>query len=270
MSFLKWAGGKRWLTNRLVSLQHQKIERYFEPFLGGGAMFFFLKPEKAILSDLNTDLIRTYTVVRDNPQRLLTELQKHHDSHSKEHYYEMRRKHFRSPVKQAAKFIYLNRAGWNGLYRVNKSGHYNVPMGTEKSIINQETNYLALSEILQNARLQSMDFAKIIGRAKSGDLVFADPPYTVNHNQNGFLSYNEKIFSWKDQIRLAGSLKRAAGRGVKIIATNANHPEIDRLYSFAHKEVLDRQSVLAGNPKHRKPTTEALYFVNIANPIKDT
>jgi DNA adenine methylase len=266
--FLKWAGGKRWLTSRLSPLGDQKFDRYFEPFLGGGAMFFFLKPETAILSDLNSDLINTYEVVRDNPQRLLDELRKHHKAHSKEYYYEIRRKRFRSTVKQAAKFIYLNRAGWNGLYRVNKSGDFNVPIGTERNIISTEIDYLAASEALQETKLKCQDFAKTISQAKEGDLVFADPPYTVNHNKNGFLSYNEKIFSWKDQQRLAKSLENAARRGVRIISTNADHDSITHLYNFADKITLKRTSLLTGDPKYRGRTSEVIFCKNISINLK--
>jgi DNA adenine methylase len=258
--FLKWAGGKRWLA---PSIQEQvgAIEgRYIEPFLGSGAVFFRLCPKSALLNDANIDLIDTYKAIKQDYKPVVKHLTRHHLLHSKEYYYQTRDYAPRCLFRRAAKFIYLNRTCWNGLYRVNLNGIFNVPIGTKSSVLLANDNWELVSEFLQNAQLSSGDFESIIDQAEKGDLIFADPPYTVKHNYNGFIKYNEGLFSWADQERLSLALLRARNRGVNIIATNANHESVKALYkknSFV-MHTIERNSVLSGNPKFRGRFQELL------------
>lgn len=254
---LKWAGGKRWLVRNYGDLFPKSFNRYFEPFLGGAAIFFALQPKDAVLSDSNSELIDFYVVIRDQWQNLQAKLAKHQESHSKDYYYQMRASVFDDPIERAARFLYLNRTCWNGLYRVNKKGQFNVPIGTKSSVMLDTDDFAAMSRVLSISRLQVSDFEQIIAQAKTGDFVFADPPYTVRHNLNGFVKYNERIFSWEDQKRLKNSLDEASQRGVKFLLTNAAHCSINQLFGdVGLTSVVGRYSVLAGKSDARSPVRE--------------
>ncbi len=255
--FLKWAGGKRWLIERHLALIPEFSGRYIEPFLGSGAVFFFLRPKKAILADVNADLIRTYSAIKSDHAEVERLLKLHHDKHSETYYYDVREKHFSDDCAHAAHFIYLNRTCWNGLYRVNKLGVFNVPIGTKTSVVLPTDDFPRIASCLKTATVKISDFEKTIDLAEAGDLVFADPPYTVKHNNNGFVKYNQKIFSWEDQLRLSQSLIRAKKRGAKILCTNADHSSLRELYrSSFNLQVIRRASVISGKSEHRGPTTE--------------
>lgn len=260
--FLKWAGGKRWMIYGHPELFPKEYNRYIEPFLGSAAVFFSLKPKKAILSDLNSELIETYCAIRDDYHRIETNLRKHHRNHSESYYYEMRSKRLRVTATRAAQFIYLNRTCWNGLYRVNLDGVFNVPIGTKTNVVLSTDNFQGISNLLKRVRLMNRDFEPIIAKAKEGDLLFIDPPYTVKHNNNNFRKYNEHIFSWEDQIRLCDSLLAAKARGAKIILCNADNESVIKLYKgIGTVFKLKRLSRLAGDPSKRQKTTE-LAIVN--------
>ena len=256
--FLKWAGGKRWLVANYSELIPQKFSRYVEPFLGSGAVFFYLKPNAALLSDLNGDLIATYMAIRDDWEAVADLLDVHARKHDEDYYYQQRATIPRSRIRAAARFIYLNRTCWNGLYRVNRAGIFNVPKGTKNSVVLESDDFEALSKVLQGAELQVCDFEKTIDSASEGDLVFVDPPYTVKHNLNGFIKYNDKIFSWADQIRLRDVVKKACDRGAIALVTNANHKSVRELYSGFKMKTLVRASVIAGSPAGRGSTEEIL------------
>ncbi len=259
LPFLKWAGGKRWLLAADPSLFVKKVNRYIEPFLGSGAVFFYLKPFSALLADSNQDLIETYQAIKDDWRRVEREIIKHHELHNKKYYYKMRDKVFRSPYARAAKFIYLNRTCWNGLYRVNLNGCFNVPIGTKKDVRYDGDDFEGVATLLQRAKITCSDFEPVIGQAAAGDLVFADPPYTVKHNNNNFIKYNEKIFSWQDQQRLSKCLIKAANRGALIVLTNANHFSIRSLYrDHFDLKVLKRSSVIAADAVRRGEYEELL------------
>lgn len=250
--FLKWAGGKRWLASACPHLFPTSYNRYIEPFLGSAAIFFNICPSSSILSDSNQDLIDTYTALRDDWKKVEKFLFEHHRNHTSSYYYEIREKKYKSIYKNAAKFIYLNRTCWNGLYRVNLQGKFNVPIGTKTDVILNSDNFELISKILSNSEIICSDFEKIINRSQKDDFVFVDPPYTVKHNYNNFVKYNEKLFSWDDQIRLRNSVVRAVNRGAKILVTNANHSSVRELYNdFDRKMILQRSNVLAANPKNR-------------------
>nr|WP_302328680.1 Dam family site-specific DNA-(adenine-N6)-methyltransferase [Pseudomonas sp. DVZ6] len=259
--FLKWAGGKRWLVEKHLGCFPEKFNRYFEPFLGSGAVFFSLSPKQAFLSDLNPDLIEAYTAIRDDWALVYSTLKMHHRSHCKEYYYKVRASKPRLPHTRAAKFIYLNRTCWNGLYRVNLNGDFNVPIGTKKNVILDTDDFSSVSKLLNTANIKYCDFEETIDQAGAGDLIFADPPYTVKHNMNGFVKYNEKIFSWQDQERLSAALLRASERGSHIVSTNAYHPAVMELYNSFDLLSLDRTSVIAASSDRRGKYAE-LFITN--------
>lgn len=256
--FLKWAGGKRWLAARHPEWFTPGSMRHFEPFLGSGAVYFRVRPKAALLTDTNEDLITTYQAIRDYPSLVLKHLRRHSRLHSNDYYYVVRNRRPRSPATRAARFIYLNRTCFNGLYRVNKSGHFNVPKGTKTSVLLPSDDFNGISQLLRSATLARSDFEEAISRAGLGDLVYADPPYTVKHNKNNFIKYNEKIFSWADQVRLAESVLLAGRRGARVLVSNANHPSIQELYNDSMWVQLQvgRFSVLASSSEHRRPSTE--------------
>ena len=257
LPFLKWAGGKRWFAERCMHLIPEKFERYIEPFLGSGAMFFALRPKQAILSDLNDDLINCYRALRDAPTAIAEMLTAHQAEHSEDHYYKVRAEKPDEPVMRAAWFLYLNRTCWNGLYRVNRKNEFNVPIGTKMAVVLDSDDFAASSRILQGVELENRDFEQTLAAAGAGDFVFVDPPYTVKHNFNGFVKYNDKIFSWADQVRLRDAVVDAAERGASVLITNANHASIREIYSgVGCMDVVRRASVLAANSKHRVQTDE--------------
>ncbi|MCX6077858.1 MAG: Dam family site-specific DNA-(adenine-N6)-methyltransferase [Campylobacterales bacterium] len=255
--FLRWAGGKRWLTSKYSDLFPKEYNTYIEAFLGGGSVYFHLEPKKAILSDLNYELITTYQAMQENPSKILKVLKKHSKKHSKEYYYEIRDKKPRAQIEIAARFIYLNRTCFNGIYRVNSSGKFNVPFGERYKIFLQNDDFIKISDSLKNTEIIHSDFETTIDKAQKNDFLFIDPPYTVTHNNNGFVQYNEKLFSWDDQVRLANKLIEAKNRGVLVMATNANHERIRELYEkdFSLLEV-SRYTSISGLAKNRKSYSE--------------
>ena len=253
--FLKWAGGKRWLLEKHAHLFDVKFSRFIEPFVGSGAVFFNLKPSRAILCDQNERLIEVYSAIRDSWTLVERYLREHHRKHSVEYYYQMRAVKLRSAASRAAQLIYLNRTCWNGLYRVNKKGEFNVPIGTKQNVLLDTDNFEDIARTLKNVDLLAGDFDLALADAGEGDFVFVDPPYTVKHNLNGFVKYNEKIFSWEDQVRLRDSVADAKGRGARIIVTNACHQSIKDLYSDIGQAItIGRSSVIAG-----KSTARGIY-----------
>jgi DNA adenine methylase len=262
--FLKWPGGKRWLITSGQFPEIGSFNRYIEPFLGGAAIFFHFKPKQAILTDINKDLIKTYQAIADDYQSVESILKHHQAKHCKEYYYEIRQSCPIDKISDAARFIYLNRTCWNGLYRVNKKGQFNVPIGTRNSVIRDSDNFKAISDLLKSAIINVSDFEDTVDLSIEGDLLFIDPPYTVKHNHNNFIKYNENIFSWKDQKRLRDCLLRAKNRGVKIIITNAYHECIKDIYHhIGDISNVVRTSLLASDVSSRKTVSEALITVNI-------
>lgn len=257
--FLKWAGGKRWLSDKIVELALPLHGKYIEPFLGGGAVYFALRPTQAVLSDANFELINTYQAIKGDPKMIERLMREHQRQHSKDYYYKMRSYKPRCEYRMAARFIYLNRTCWNGLYRVNLSGKFNVPIGTKSAVTMETDDWPAMAKLLKSAKLICGDFENSIEMAEKGDLVFADPPYTVKHNLNGFIKYNDSLFSWSDQIRLRDAVLRAKRRGARVIVTNAHHASIRELYQSKFLlEPVARASVLAGSSAHRGRYEELL------------
>ncbi len=251
--FLKWAGGKRWLVQNHAALLPSKFNSYLEPFLGSGVMFFHLSPKRGIISDKNYELIEAYCAIRDDWRKVFAKLKEHHGNHSKDYYYKVRASKPMTIHTRCARLIYLNRTCFNGIYRVNLSGQFNVPIGTKSKVVLDTDNFEGVASLLKRIELYSSDFEKVIDQAQEGDFVFADPPYTIKHNKNNFVKYNEVIFKWRDQVRLRDSLLRASQRGAKVMATNALHPSVEELYKQADFNLtpLMRKSVIASSPEKR-------------------
>ena len=257
--FLKWPGGKRWLAPELKRRIGAVQGTYYEPFLGSAATFFALAPERAVLADLNKALIELYETMRDSPDLLHERLVGHQAKHDKRHYYETRAASPSDKIDRAARMLYLNRTCFNGIWRVNREGHFNVPIGTKDKVVFGCESFNEIAQILKEVTLVAQDFAATIKLAGRDDVVYADPPYTVAHNYNGFLKYNDEIFCWEDQVRLRDALKQAADRGARVLISNADHESIHQLYEdFAEMDEVSRHSVIAGTANGRVPTTELL------------
>lgn len=259
LPFLTWAGGKRWLTRQYSSLFPQQFKTYYEPFLGSGAVFFHLNPEQSVISDLNCDLINTYIQIKERPDILLNRLIEHHNRHSTEYYYHIRKQIYPDAIDRAAQFIYLNRTCWNGLYRVNRAGQFNVPIGTKTNIVLASDNFYNTALALEKSTLRCGDFSDIDDMIEPGDFIYYDPPYTVQHNNNGFIEYNKKLFSWSDQERLHSSARKAKSAGAFVAISNAYHPSIVCLYSNEFNiHILNRYASISGIKNGRKKREEIL------------
>ena len=257
--FLKWAGGKRWLTGLVAPLPSVGASgTYIEPFLGSAAMYFHWQPAKAVLSDTNAALVETYSALKVDHTKVAAHLRRHAELHDEDYYY-LRSKACRTEFTRAAQFIYLNRTCWNGLYRVNRQGSFNVPKGSKSAVELATDDFGSVATLLQRASIVCSDFEVQIDSAIAGDVVFADPPYTVRHQHNGFVKYNEKLFSWADQIRLRDSLLRAKNRGVSVLLTNADHESIRELYSPSFQiEEIARFSAISSSAATRGNYAELL------------
>ena len=266
--FLRWAGGKRWLTKNIVDYLPAEFNNYHEPFIGGGSIFLHLKSNKIIknrsfISDYNDDLVNTYNQIAQNHKELTIELLKL--KNNKEDYYKIRSSIPTNPLNKASRFIYLNKASFNGLYRVNKKGEYNVPYGNRnlKDFYTVE-NIKNVSKLLQdNVSINSNDFYDCLKNINYGDLVFLDPPYTVAHENNGFVQYNQKIFMWEDQERLKKLLIEINRRGAYFLLTNAKHESIKMLFSDVGNRIkVQRHSTIGGVGASREEINEYI-FTNI-------
>jgi DNA adenine methylase len=262
--FLKWAGGKRLLADDIVA--HfpplEPTAKYFEPFLGGGAVFFTTAPMSSRLSDTNPHLVEAFQAVRDDVERVISYLKG--IPISKPAYYKVRRSRRRNPYSRAARFIYLNKLCFNGLYRENLRGEFNVPYGShpKNHVVCDEGQLRAASTALQTAELDVCDFEQSVALAKRGDLVYFDPPYITGHTNNGFVEYNANVFAWADQARLARSAGELVSRGVNVVISNAVHPSITRLYN-RHAQLtrfeIERWSTMAGASEKRFHTKEVVF-----------
>ena len=255
--FLRWAGGKRWLVDELIKIIPADIKNYYEPFLGAGSLYFNIDVNKAYLSDINSDLILTYKMIKKDYKQVLYHL--NNFKNSKKNYYIVREKEFKNEFKKAARFIYLNKTCWNGLYRENSSGKFNVPYGNKKhtEIFNEE-NLEAVNLKLKNAHLYDYDFEYALRNCEEGDLIYLDPPYTVAHQNNGFIKYNSKIFSWSDQKRLSKLMKSLNDKGCYLILSNASHESILLLYDGFNFINITRHSIIGAKSDSRKKIKEYL------------
>lgn len=255
--FLKWAGGKRALITNILELFPANYNKYYEPFLGGGAVFFAANPITAQLSDLNHDLITTYRQIKNHVHGVIDLLEKM--EYGEEMYYQVRLECPKTNLERAARFIYLNRTCWNGLYRVNRAGKFNVPFGTYTNPrICDKENLLAVSKRLKKTRLRAVDFKLALTNAGDGDFVYLDPPYVTSHNNNGFIEYNKKIFSLHDQVRLAATMRELTRKGCRVLMSNANHAAIKKIYSGFYFLKAMRPSIISGTMEGRGRISELL------------
>lgn len=260
--FLKWAGGKRDLIPAIEQFLPQEINTYYEPFLGGAAVYWHLanqqRFEKAVLNDLNADGITCYQVIQKQPQELIQELKTY--PFDKEFFTKLRALDTSglTLVQRAARMMYLNRTCFNGLYRVNKKGQFNVPWGKYKNpkILDVE-NVLACHRALQNASLFCGSYAKVIPEAVPGDVVYFDPPYVPLNATSNFRSYTSEGFTLDDQKELAQRFAELASRGVTVIASNADTPLVRELYPFETHVVPCRRNINSKGDK-RGPVNELI------------
>lgn len=231
---LKWAGGKSGLLPQLLPLFPKTFDRYFEPFFGGGAVFFSLGFTGEIyLNDLNCELIDLYETVRDHPTQLMKALDTLAQKYSEEFYYQLREQNQKSKILRAARTIFLNKSGFNGLYRQNSKGGFNVPFGKREKCpaLYDRDNLLRASNSLKNATLTSLDFEAVINQAGSGDFVYCDPPYEPLSRTSSFNAYQGGGFSQGEQNRLKKACIRAHERGAYLIISNSSADFIKNLYS---------------------------------------
>jgi len=258
----RWPGGKRWLLSTLTDLVPERFGTYYEPFFGAGALFFALRPTTAVLSDKNRELMDCYRAVREEYSEVETHLRAF--PRSRDGYYRVRASRPSGGAEQAARLIYLTTLAFNGVYRVNQRGEFNVPYGgREYPGLGTAGSLAAHAQALSSADILDGDFATIVASARSGDFVYLDPPYTVAHSNNGFLRYNEAIFSWQDQERLAAVASDLDERGCTVIVSNAAHPSIGDLYRTFRAITVSRRSLVAADPLRRRDTDE-LVFTNVS------
>tara|TARA_B110000027_G_scaffold99998_1_gene105750 strand:- start:2436 stop:3269 length:834 start_codon:yes stop_codon:yes gene_type:complete len=262
--FLKWIGSKKWLKKEILFLISKiSPNNYHEPFLGSGAIFFSKKSQKSFLNDINSDLITTYLVVRENPNDLVEKLNELEQSERM--FYQIREKKPISNLEIATRFIYLNKTSFNGLYRENKSGEFNASYGKRQFNIRTISNQiLSSSNLLQNVELTSVDFSETISNVKENDLVFLDPPYSISEGE-GFTRYNRELFSENDQKRIIKYIEEVKKRKAFYILTNEYNDNSVGLLSVLEDKTLiaNRKSVISGDINGRKLYRE-LIVTNIA------
>ncbi|MBF0274336.1 MAG: Dam family site-specific DNA-(adenine-N6)-methyltransferase [Nitrospinae bacterium] len=266
--FLRWAGGKRWLRKHLNAIiKIDNYDNYHEPFLGGASIFLSLIPKNvSYLSDCNSELIDTFKSIKEDPLKVIEELSKF--KNNKQDYYLIREIKFKNPWKKAAQFIYLNQTSFNGLYRVNLKGNYNVPYGYRKCKIYDQNQFLTIQKRFENVIFQSGDFELVLENIKENDIVFLDPPYVVSHYKNGFIKYNKKLFSLSDQYRLKDVISSICKVGAFYVLTNAAHKTIFEIFSKDSNFIeLYRNSLIGGKKAERGKVMELL-FTNIPYDLK--
>ncbi|HEP1812312.1 TPA: DNA adenine methylase [Streptococcus suis] len=237
--FTKWTGGKRQLLPVIKSLMPDNYNSYFEPFIGGGAVFFELIPKKAIINDFNSELINCYRQIKDNPQKLIELLTKHQENNSKEYYLELRavdrdnRINKMTDVERAARIMYMLRVNFNGLYRVNSKNQFNVPYGRYKNpkIVDSEL-ILSISQYLNknNIEILTGDFEKAVEDVGAGDFVYFDPPYIPLSETSAFTSYTREGFSYEEQVRLRDVFRKLDKKGAYVMLSNSSSPLVEELY----------------------------------------
>ena len=260
---VKWVGGKRQLMFELIKNMPKSYNRYFEPFVGGGALFFELQPENAYISDMNEELINLYSVVRDNVYELIEDLGKHEVS--KEYFLEIRnidrseKYAGLSSIERASRFIYLNRTCFNGMYRVNSQGQFNVPFGHYKNPrIIDESNLLNCSKLLNKTEIKCADFSEILTKVQKDDFVYFDPPYVPLNETSSFTSYTKDGFDIDMQFKLRDVCDELDSMGVKFMLSNSDTKLVNELYAnYEIKKVFASRQISA-NADGRGKITEVL------------
>ncbi len=239
--FVKWAGGKRQLISVLDENLPKTFGTYFEPFLGGGALLFHLLTrqhgQRCSISDLNSDLVLSYTAIRDRPGDLIASLKIHEKNYhkdSKSYYYSVRQSSPRGQIEKASRLLFLNRTCFNGLYRVNSKGRFNVPLGryTNPNIVNEE-NIRSVSHTLRSSEvsIKCRDFQAVLADAKRGDFVYFDPPYHPVSDTANFTSYTNKDFTCEDLSRLVQLCKKLDSKGCKVLLSNSDSKQVSEMFA---------------------------------------
>ena len=266
--FVKWAGGKRQILDKLKEHLPEEYNTYYEPFVGGGALLFELEPQNAVINDFNDELINVYKVLCDEVKfnKMIKLLNKHEAKHSEEYYYEIRNKdrNKRSFKKlaehtRAARTIYLNKACFNGLYRVNSKGEFNVPFGKKDKVNTYEGSNLNLLNYYlssNNFQILNGDFEKAVETAQKGDFIYFDPPY--DSDTSTFTSYTEVGFGKNEQIRLAKVFKELSNRGCYVMLSNHNTKLINELYSEFNIHVIEAKRNINSNGQKRGTVEEVI------------
>ena len=238
--FVKWAGGKRQLIPILNDNLPKTFGTYYEPFLGGGALLFHILTErsaqKCSISDLNSDLVLTYTTIRNRIDELISSLKSHgknYQKDSKKYYYSVRESNPRSEIEKTSRLLFLNKTCFNGLYRVNSKGKFNVPLGSyaNPNIVNEE-NLRSVSAILQSSKvaIKCRDFESVLRDAKKGDLVYFDPPYQPISETANFTSYTNKSFTYEDLQRLAELCMKLDSKGCQVMLSNSDSKDVAGMF----------------------------------------
>lgn len=262
--FIKWVGGKRQLLPELKQYMPETFQRYYEPFIGGGAFLLSTVPKKATIGDMNQELVITWQMVKDNPQALLKKLAIHQANNSEDYYYSIRsldrEEKFvqMSDLERAARFIFLNKTSYNGLWRVNSKGQHNVPYNknTSVNLVNAD-NLLAVSHYLNECdiQIQNQSYLTTTQKAKKGDFVYFDPPYIPVTATSSFTSYVKDGFNEKDQIKLRDLAKELYERGVSVMISNSSAPAVYELYKefpFHIHEVYAKRAINSNGEKRGK------------------
>ena len=266
--FVKWAGGKRQIMNEIMKYIPFNYNTYYEPFVGGGAVFFELAPKKAVLNDYNSELINVFECIKDEVkfEKMCTELNHHESNHSEEYYYNIRnmdrdKKSFSkiADYKRASRTIYLNKACFNGLYRVNSKNEFNVPFGKKTKVNTYEGQNLGIVHCILNfndIKLLSTDFEEAVKTAKKGDFIYFDPPY--DSDTSTFNSYTEDGFGKKEQERLAKLYKELSDRGCYVMLSNHNTKLIRELYKDFNIHVIKAKRNINANGRKRGKVEEVI------------
>lgn len=267
---VKWAGGKHQLLDLLKSYMPAEYDTYYEPFIGGGALFLNIAPKKAVINDVNHELYTVYECLQDDElfMSMLNELDIHKKNHSEEYYYEIRemdqKKKFETlpTYKRAARTIYLNKACFNGLYRVNSNGYFNVPSGKkdkDKLVLYSKDNICEVHNYLmkEQINLLCVDFVEACRTAKKGDFIYFDPPYDIVTKQS-FTAYSKSNFDRDDQVRLADLFKKLTQKGVKCMLSNHNTDFIRSLYADYNIHVVQAKRSINSKGDGRGPVEEVI------------
>jgi DNA adenine methylase len=267
--FIKWAGGKRQLLAELDRRIPSCWETYYEPFIGGGALLVHLENKgvltKGVISDLNSELINLYRVVQDTPGALITALANEEFQNDEDSYKKMKERFNTSigdparAIERAALLIYLNKHGFNGLWRVNRKGKFNVPFGSyKKRSIPSDTSILKFSAMLEKVKIVNKDFATAVRTAKKGDFIYFDPPYQPLSKTASFTDYNSRGFGFPEQERLARLFQRLSRKGIQIMLSNSKVPEIEELYGNFTIETVDAKRFINCNGERRNGVQEII------------
>ena len=266
---VKWAGGKRQILEKLKANLPEKFNNYFEPFIGGGALLFDLAPKNATINDVNQELLAIYTCLKDDElyRLMLEELDKHEKNHSEEYYYQVRewdrnpRFELEPLWKRAARAIYLNKSCFNGLYRVNAKGYFNVPSAKKEHVVTySKANMEEIHEYFkdEDVTILSGDFVEATRNAHEGDFVYFDPPYDSWEDKESFTAYSKFDFNKDDQRRLADCFKDLTNRGVKCMLSNHNTAYINKLYNGFNIQVIKAKRMINANATGRGDVEEVI------------